>query len=740
MKPRDSKLLAIFETELREHAERLRALAGPDGWNDAHPTAIEDALRRAHTVKGAARAVGIEAIEMLAHRLETVFLAIREGRTAQDPAPAIEAVLDTAEDVLAAVLAAAPEPDLSATMRLLDRVLGEAESSWQPQPPAPLETDAGPESGHPETVRVSTVSLDDLVRSSSQLLAMRESRVRAVKGAEELYRQIRETAREWQRLRHTSGAGLRRLREAPELRAVKACLDYMDDRMRRLAVQARAAARMQEATLARASRLAGQVHDDACRVLMTPAGTVFDGFRKMVRDLARDENKEVEFITEGMDVQVDRRVLQGLKDAVMHLLRNAVSHGIERPAERVAVGKSRRGLIRLRLEARGGEVEIAVEDDGRGINLERVAEVAVSRGILTAAAAAEVQPELKRLVLEPGFSTVRSATLRAGRGIGLAVAREQVTRLHGEILLQERSGGGVCVVLIAPISISTQHVVTIGLGGWTFGLPARSVERLCRFRADEVETREGRPGLRVADRWVPLARLSALLGLPADGEQTAGGDAPQHSAPSLTAGNYSFAAIAKIGEQRVGLVVDRLVDEREAVIQDLGLPAKWTALTLGAVALEDGAVAVVLNTAALWDRFRAEPAAVELPAAAAHKERAVILVVDDSLTTRALERSILEAHGYRVRLAVDGVQALEQLHEETADLVIADVMMPRMDGMELLRHIKADRALAGIPVIIVSSVEARQEQERGLSLGADAYIVKRKFDHQELLRVVGQLV
>jgi two-component system chemotaxis sensor kinase CheA len=704
LKPLDPKLLAIFETELR------------------------------------------------AHRLEALFVAIRERRlaAADNPSPAIGAVLDAVEDILAAVLGATAEPDLTETLRLLDRLLDEPQPAWQPRAPDTRERSVPPEGPRPETVRVSATYIDDLVRSSAQLLATRESRARSARGVEDFCRAVRETGREWQRLRTAASPGLRRMHaaigqrkpraeyasapndQAPDLRPITACLDFMDERLRRLAAQARATGVLQGSSLSRWSQLADRVHEDACRVLMTPADSVFDGFRKMVRDMARDDGKEVEFVTEGMDVQVDRRVLQALKDAVMHLLRNAVSHGIEPPAERVAAGKNQRGLIRLRLEARGGTVEIAVEDDGRGIDLQRVAEAAVSRGMLTAAAAAQPAPELKRLILEPGFSTSRSATPLSGRGIGLTIAREQVTKLQGEIFLRERPGAGTCVVLVAPISISTQHVVMAGCGRWTFGLPARSVERLCRFRPEEVETREGKPGFRVEDRWVPLARLAGLLGLPEAAPPAGSGGAPARI----------FAAIMKMGGQRLGLIVDALVDEREAVIQDAGLPAKWTGLILGAVALEDGGVAVVLNVAALWERFRAgtQNGAPLLPAPGAAGKPASVLVVDDSITTRALEKSILEAHGYRVRLAVDGVQALEQLREEPADLVIADVMMPRMDGMELLRRIKADRTLAEIPVIIVSSVEARQEQERGLSLGADAYIVKRKFDHHELLRVVRQLL
>lgn len=725
MKPIDARLLAIFETEHREHVERLRALL-PSLGNAAtmgDERLVEEILRRIHTLKGAARAVGIESIELLAHRLEDVFVKIRKGDLAggEHVAAALQQTLDASEDVLAAVIADAAQPDISAVLQRLDALAGQLGA----EPVASSKSSHGvaPSPALPslETVQVRGAYLDNLVRSSSRLVATREDRARTARSLEELRDAIEETEREWKRLR----------RAAARAGGAASAADYfhfIDEHLRRLAADAGKAAVRQERSAATLNRIAGQVHDDACRVLMVPAGTVFHGFRKMVRDLARDQAKEVEFRTEGLDVEADRRVLQALRDPVMHLLRNAVSHGIEPPDERLRAGKPRAGVIQLRLETRGGGLETAVEDDGRGIDLERVARVAVDRGLLSSSAAASWHPrELSRLILNPGFSTAPVVTPLSGRGLGLAAVHDEVTRVHGEVVFRERSAPGTCVVLVTPLSISTQHVLLARCGGFVFGIPARAVDRLLRISPAEIETLGGKQTLRVKGEAVPIQRLSSLLGLP---DANGAGE------------GRAAVAVLRIPGERIAVIVDAFVDEREAIVQDLGLRADSLGMAIGGVALDDGAVAVVLNAGALVERFhKGGPApALESRPVDGLKRTPSVLVVDDSLTTRTLERSILEAHGYRVRLAVDGVEALEQLRREPPDLVIADLTMPRMDGFELLRHVKSDQALSPIPVIIVSSLETREERERGLSLGAEAYIVKRKFDHEELLRVVRQVL
>lgn len=702
MSSNDPRLLAIFEAEQREHVERIRELTRP-GLRGA---ALEEVLRRAHTLKGAARAVGLRGVELLAHRLEAVLARVRDGSLELDAAAieAIQGMLNATEDATAAVRAGDPEPDVGAPLAALEALLdGGAES---PRPASrsgaaapPLEA---PPAAAEDFVRVAARYVDQLAASSAQLLAAASAEMNAARGL-----------------------------EAFEARAgrleLPATAGQLEEELRSLARDLRQAVRSRRTMAWNLHRLAADVYHQSTLIRMTPADAVFGMFRKMVRDMAVEEGKRVEFRTSGMDVQADRLVLQALKDPVMHLLRNAVSHGIESPGERAAAAKPEIGSVELLIEARGGRLFITVEDDGRGIDFARVREVAVNRGLLTPGGDPRRETEwLQRLLMSPGFSTSTGVSSLAGRGMGLSVVERQVSRLQGHVEFRHGRDGGAAVVLSVPLSIVLHHVVLVAAGGQTFSLPGAAVERLMRVSPKDVETAGGVEVIRAGSHAVPLFRLTALLGT-------------EEAAPEVERGAALPIVVLRSGEQRAGLVVDALLDECEAAVEELGLPST-AGLASGGVALKDGAVAVMLNPAALLLRARESGARPAVIPPAEEKPPVTILVVDDSITTRALEKSILEAHGYHVRLAVDGVEALERLRAEPVDVVIADVAMPRMDGFELLERIRKDRRLAEIPVIIVTSHEERDDQERGLALGADAYIVKRKFSQRELLDTVRQVL
>ncbi len=587
-----------------------------------------------------------------------------------------------------------------------------------------------------DLVRVNAAHLDDLIRSSSELVIAANQAALQKSAVQEYAEHVDETNDEWLRLRRGCAGYVRRKSHDPDFRHVAECLSFIDRQLPGLRRGAHGAATAQRTKTLGLQRRADELHQNAFRVRMTPAETVFAAFGPVVRDAAHQEGKEVEFRAEGLESQADRGVLQALKDPVMHLLRNAVSHGIESGSERVAAGKSPIGAIRLRIHARGDRLTVAVEDDGRGISSKAVEEEAIRKGLRPAAGAVSDPSELARLILTPGFSTVRVITKLSGRGMGLSVVQQAVNRLRGEIRIRPGVDAGTSVSISVPLSISTQHILLIEAEGHTFGLPSAFVDRLWRVRRPDLRSVDGRECVVVDSDPVPLAKLSELLQLPAR-------SATDHDAHEAH-GEDGVLQIAVIvsGEERAGLIVDRLIDEREAVIKESGLPASIAGLSAGAVPLDDGGVAVMLNVTELFVRFREgekTPARSFLPEKPREKVHR-ILVVDDSITTRSLEKSILEAYGYGVEVAVDGLQALEVLRRNPPDLVITDVMMPRLDGFQLLEQMKNTPGMKEIPVILVTSLESRDEQERGLSLGADAYIVKRKFDQRELLTTIRQIL
>jgi len=705
------KLLATFQGECGDHLRQIRALL-PELERDAAGN-LDEVFRRAHSLKGAARAVDLQFIERLAHRLETLFSRMREGRMRLEGelAGIVHRALDAIEDWVAALGKGETPPDSAGALEAIERALGmeperAPEPPREPAPAAPFQP--------VETVRVSAGQLDRLLRSAGQLLEEGLRQDWVTRQLAQLHRRIAELESAWDRARQAPADHLAQH------------LHLVGQQVRLLSGQARAARLAQQQSAHALRQLGEQLREEVRQARLVPAEGVYEGFRKMVRDLAQGEGKEVEFQATGLEVEADRLVLQALKDPLMHLLRNAVTHGIEPPRERAAQGKNPRGRVALRLQAQGNRLRVAIEDDGRGIDLQRVAEVAVQRGVLSAAEAETRPPqELLRLVLRPGFSTSRAITELAGRGMGLSVVHEAVTRLQGEVDLKQRDGTGTLVTLSVPLSISTHCLLLLTCRGQDFGIPARAVERLCRIAAQEVETVEGRPVFHLGEQVIPLVSLAQLLGL--DGS----------AAP---AGNRLSVVVLRSEERRVALVVDAFLSVRDGLLQEVEAPP--TARVAGGLLLEDSSVCLVLNPLELIDAARNADRAPGLGLAqpTPEAEPAAILVVDDSITTRTLEKSLLEAHGYRVRVAVDGVEALELLRAGAVDLVVADIQMPRMDGFALLEEMKKDPRLAQIPVLLVTSLERREDQERGLALGAGAYILKRKFDQRELLDTIEQML
>ncbi|HEX9772337.1 MAG TPA: response regulator, partial [Steroidobacteraceae bacterium] len=443
------------------------------------------------------------------------------------------------------------------------------------------------------------------------------------------------------------------------------------------------------------------------------------------------EGKQVEIRIEGLDTRADRQALQGLKDPVMHLLRNAIGHGIEPPQSRARRGKSPTGRIDFALTRQGNHLVLRVEDDGAGLDRDRIADEAARRGLLPPGEAAPSTPEaLTRLLLLPGFTTTRVVTEIAGRGIGLAVVDKAVRQLQGSFVLAPAEPSGTVATITVPLVVAGHRLLLMKSGEHSYGIPAESVDRLYRFAPDDIMTVNGAMAVMPAGMREPvrLASLAGLLGAP-DGA-VAGRD------------GKTLAVAIKAAGASLYVAVDSCSAVQDAVIHDLDAAVPGIALVMGGIVQADGSVVTVLNPAALIAASARTPQAHAMPLQPApeRESRPLILVVDDSITTRTLEKSILESHGFRVRLSVDGVDALEQLDRERPDLVIVDIEMPRMDGFELLHAMKGDRRIADIPVVLVTSRDDASDRRKGLALGAEAYIVKQRFDQRALLETIEQIL
>jgi two-component system chemotaxis sensor kinase CheA len=452
-----------------------------------------------------------------------------------------------------------------------------------------------------------------------------------------------------------------------------------------------------------------------------------------VRDLSRDENKEVQLLIHGAELEIDRRILEEMKDPLIHLIRNSLDHGIELPDERAKRGKPTRGTITIRVSARDGTtVEMMVSDDGAGIDIERLKLAAVKHGLLAEERAqAMTREDALQLIFQSGATTSPIITDLSGRGLGLAIAREKVTRLSGAIFVESRVGQGTTFRVMLPMTLARFRGVLVETNQSLFMLPTAGIDRVIRLRADAVATVENRETITISDRVIAVARLADVLALP-----------PLASSP--TRAPDASAVIVNSGGECIAFAVDAVLGEREILVKPLGPQLARLPLFAGATALADGTLVPILNIPDLMNRARQTGAAPEPKAPSTphlkSETAATVLVAEDSITSRTLLKNILETAGYRVETAVDGIDAFTKLRSGNFDLVVSDVDMPRMNGFGLTAKIRNDKQLEDLPVVLVTSLDSQKDREHGVDAGANAYIIKSSFDQSTLLDAIRRLL
>jgi two-component system chemotaxis sensor kinase CheA len=471
------------------------------------------------------------------------------------------------------------------------------------------------------------------------------------------------------------------------------------------------------------------LQDGIRQVRMLPFHTILGGFRRMVRDLSRELDKDVNLEESGTEIELDKKVLEEIRDPLMHLLRNAIAHGIETPEEREALRKPRQGTVTLEISHQGNLVKITVADDGRGLDLEAVRKAAIKARVMDRAEL-EALPEeqLSRLILLPGITTSKKITGLSGRGVGMDVVRQKIDNLHGGIDIDSQPGEGASFQLTVPVSLATTHGLLVQVQDETYALPLASVEKIISVSVDDVQTVSGREMIAFNDVPIALVRLDEVL---------------EYSQPALEMLEVMIGVVLKSGATRIAFVVDDLLGEQEMVVKRLGRQLTHVRNVSGATLLGTGQVVIILNPQELVRSAQkaniqagpifALPTTDDGPAS-------TILVVDDSITTRTLEKNILEAAGYKVITAIDGIEAVTYLRSNGCDLVVSDIQMPRMNGFELTQTVKSSDDLGHLPLILVTSLESQDDRERGLEAGADAYIVKSAFDQDDLLATIRQLL
>ena len=579
---------------------------------------------------------------------------------------------------------------------------------------------------------MATSKLDSLMTQAGELLVAGLKVDQRLKDVEEISHCVEDWNREWLKIR-AAHSQLLHDDGLEEIRPLLRFLDLNQERLKTIAVRVGDLRRGFSRDALHLSRVTSDLGEEVMKVRMLPVSTVFDLLPRLVRDLAREKGKEVNLQVEGGETELDRKVLEEIKAPLIHILRNAVDHGIETPEERERAGKPRAGTITLKAFQKGNSIVIEVSEDGAGINVNKVKKAALKAGIIGADETETISDdEAMRLIFVSGLSTSSIITDITGRGVGMDVVRKNVESLHGHVDVDSTPGQGTKMTLVLPLTLATTQELLVQVGDQIYGIPISSVERIQRISPQDISTVEGKEAIVVDDEPISLVYLSDVLELGRQKEEVR----PDQKMPVV---------ILSAGRKRIAFLVDGVVGQQESVVKSLGKQLSRVRNVAGATILGTGQVIMTLNSSDLVKSARGMAGRTSITARISQAKvkevaQSTILVVDDSLTTRNLEKNILETAGYETKVAADGVEALSVLQSDHCDLVVSDILMPEMDGFELTAAIREQSAFKEIPVILVTALESREDKERGIEVGADAYIVKSSFDQETLLEAVEQLI
>jgi len=696
-----NKYVDIFVREAEEHLQAMRRCMMALEKEGGSPQLFDELLRSAHTLKGSAKMVDLVELAGVAHRMEDLLKELQSGERPLD-ADQIDVLLVATDAIEALTAQAHSGGEIGVNV---DPVMDALKSgSLQDRPEA---APAKPDYGGAErrrSVRASVERLDQLVNSMGEILLSRQV--------------LAERQHHLDRLLQNMDGFLGRLRRAENYRQMKGLRDGLAEIARDL-----------ERDRLYLSQQTEEAYQQALGLRLMPLATITDDFTRSLRDLARSLGKEVNFVTRGQDVELDRTMLDAIKPMLLHILNNSVDHGIEEPQVRLAAGKPKAGQITLEAQYEGNFVQIHVRDDGQGMDPAKIRQAAVKRQMLSAEEAAALSDEeALYLVLKPGFSTREFITDVSGRGVGLDVVKANLDLVKGNLSLRSQPGSGTELLLRLPLSLAIFNGLVIECAGQLYVVPQHYVTEILRLTPEEVQEELGHEVVRYRQRSVPLVSLAQVFA--------------EESADDLS-GRRLTALLLNFREELLACLVTRIVGLQEVVVKELGGQLRSLDGFNGATILGDGMPALILSVADLFAHRQAgsQSQVLSRPAGApAASRRARILVVDDSITTRTMEKNILETHGYEVTIAVSGFDALDKLANGRFDLMVSDVEMPGMTGFELTARVRQQEETQEMPVIIVTSLATDDHRRMGMEAGAQAYIVKGTFDQGTLLETVETLI
>ncbi|MBI2469929.1 MAG: hybrid sensor histidine kinase/response regulator [Planctomycetes bacterium] len=715
---------------------------------------LKEIMREAHTLKGTARMMGFSDIVTLSHKVEDIFVKVKEGGL--QPTKGLYDVMFRALDKLANMVesklkdvATVNVEEMCGQLEAVLSVTGLQGKEEMSQPKADKVISEVAESKIVEDKLLQVLPIEPEGKASvSELKITQEGRKTIRIGLdkiESLYNHLVELIMTQMTFRQRYEDMMKLNQHAKLLRTIKAEADLGSHESNNIKVHQsitrynsaedyllKELSRYSEALepdIVKLDAVTEGIRQQVMSMRMQPVSTIFDLAARLARDLSRQFGKEVNLLISGAEVELDNNIIEMLKDPLVHLLRNAIDHGIEDTSFRVSHGKKKEGTIALSAKQEGGDVLITVEDDGKGIDRERVKETAIRKGFLREEESKKLSnEEIYEFIMKPGVSTSKIITDTSGRGVGMDVVKTVVDRLNGSLVVESTDGQGTRFILKVPATIALINVLILRVGNTIYAVPSLSVDRVTHVYGKDIKTLEGKASAFIEGQTVPLVYMADIFKQEKEGENNGEG------IPII---------ISRSEGKKVGFIVSEFLYEKEIVFREFKGYLKRPRYFSGVTTLGTGQVLLILN---MQELIKAKDVAGMLPVSEALKtvkpqtKRNTILIAEDSMITAELEKNILANAGYEVDVAIDGMDAMGKLYGKKYDLLVTDIDMPRMGGFELTAKVRADKRLKDMPVIIVTVREKVEDKRRGIEAGADAYILKKEFDQSNLLNTIKKLI
>ncbi len=776
------KFIHKFVDEANDHIDKLNDGLVSLESNPGDQETVSEIFRSAHTIKGSSRILGLISISVVAHKLEDALSALRDGKISQSkalfnlffkaadlisefvqrvsegeeveddtteicerlekaasgemesepaPSPSLEKVADKKEDPphevkvkepiheektpvvkkeeeQVSIKKEQPSPDLASP-----KDISVASPSPKPQAQKPLKKPRVS-----ETVRVKTEKLDETVNLMGEIVS---NHIRLKQNWVDI-NEIGKISKKY--LENFSGFTYEDGKLSPEdSRDLFEQFQGIYGKLRQLSVWTKDVLNFQ-------TLLTDQLREKVLKMRMLPLSTVLDAFPRMVRDISSTCGKEVNFLVEGGETELDKKIIEKIGDPLLHMIRNSVDHGIEAPGDRIRDGKPEAGTIRLKASYEGGNVLIELRDDGSGIPLKKIKEKAIAKKLFGEEMLNNMtENEIVNLIFRPGFSTSASVTDVSGRGVGMDVVRENIVmNLKGSIQVETVEGKGTCFFIRLPLTLAVMRVLLISVSKYKFALPLDFVKEIVKANKDQIIKVVDKRAISLREEIIPIVNLDFALDLP---------EKSKENSEELN------IVLVEMGNECLGLVVDTILSEEDMEIKSLPNHMKSNEIVSGVTLSGKNEVVLALHVPKLF--FIAKDENPEKLAPDSNREiieepKRNILVVDDSESAREVQKSILESSGYNVAIAVDGMDGYRVAQEEQFDLVISDIEMPRMNGFDFIKKLKMEDSYRHTPVIVVSSRNEELYKRKGMQAGADAFIVKGGFDQTRLLKMVQNLI